>query len=237
MKKSQDVRLLVILAILLFIINYPFFDKALTNFLNTDEEVLVERVIDGDTIEAENRNESIRLLGVNSPERGEFYYEEAKQFLEGRILNETVLLKFGKDRYDKYDRILAYIFLDSKNINLELVEQGYANYYFYGGRDQYSNALEDAWNKCIENEVNLCEPSAHECKKCISINPDSIVNNCDSSCDINGWEIKGEGRDKVVFNGTLQLNEEANFDLDLSDSGGSLFLRDGEGKLVLWESY
>ena len=40
----------------------------------------VRRVIDGDTIVAESR--SIRLLGINTPERGEEYYLEAKEFLE-----------------------------------------------------------------------------------------------------------------------------------------------------------
>ena len=44
-----------------------------------------------------------------------------------------------------------------------MVENGFANYYFYSGKDKYSDDLLEAWNKCIQNDVNLCEKS--ECKK------------------------------------------------------------------------
>ena len=77
-KKKKQIFLLVALIILLFGINYSFLDSAVINFLNEGENVIVERVIDGDTVII--NNESVRLLGINSPERGEFYYEEAKNF-------------------------------------------------------------------------------------------------------------------------------------------------------------
>ena len=236
MKKSQDVRLLVILIILLFIINYPFLDRALTKFLNTDETVFVDRIIDGDTIEAGNRNESIRLLGINTPERGELYYAEAKQFLEGRILNKTVNLKFGKDRYDKYDRTLAYIFLDNKNINQEIIENGFANYYFPSGRDSYYGDFLTSWKICIDKNVNLCEKSGDVCAECIEIkDSNTIINTCSFSCNLNGWKIKAEGRNYTVFSNTLKSQEEASFNLELTPTGDTIFLRDKDGKLVLWE--
>jgi len=46
--------------------------------------------------------------------------------------------------------------------------------------------------------------------------------------------IREEGRDKFVFNGVLRPNEEKSFDLDLENSGGSLFLWDGDGGLVMY---
>ena len=71
---------------------------------------------------------------------------------------------------------------------------------------------------------------------CISINLKSIINNCNFECDISNWEVKGEGRKKFIFSEqSLKQNEKAGFELDLTDSGGSLFLRDEEGRLVLWE--
>ncbi|MDZ4226836.1 MAG: thermonuclease family protein, partial [Candidatus Pacearchaeota archaeon] len=231
-QKRRDINILVILVIVLFVINYPFLDNSLKNLLNEEEEVFVNRIIDGDTIEAENRNESIRLLGINTPERGDFLYGEARDFLEGEILGKNVTLEFTKDRYDKYDRTLAYVFLNGKNINLELVENGFANYYFYEGKDKYSDDLTDAWGKCIEKNVNLCEKSANICAPCIDINSYSITNSCSFSCDIDGWIIKGEGREKFVFNGTLNPGMDFKFSLDLTNSGGSLFLRDEKGKLA-----
>jgi hypothetical protein len=41
----------------------------------------VIKVIDGDTI-ATNNSERVRLLGINTPEKGRYGYEEAKEFLE-----------------------------------------------------------------------------------------------------------------------------------------------------------
>ena len=237
-KRKRDINILIVLIIILFAINYPFLDNALKNFLNEKEEVFVERVIDGDTIEAENRNESIRLLGINTPERGEFLYQEAKEFLEQEILGKNVTLEFTKDRYDKYDRTLAYVFLGGRNINLELVENGFANYYFYSGKDKYSNDLLYAWSICINKNVNLCEKSEDVCAQCISINQNSVINTCSFSCSISNWQIKGEGREKFVFEEqSLEPNQEAEFSLDLTNSGGGLFLRDDNGKLVAWGNY
>jgi len=234
--KQKDVLVLALLIIALIAINYGWIDNTLDNFLNTYEQVHVDRIIDGDTIKSNET--SIRLLGINSPERGEYFYEEAKKFLEELILNQTVNLYYGKDRYDKYNRTLAYVFLNNTNINLKLVENGFANYYFYGGKDRYSGALLDAWQVCLDNNINLCEKSSDKCAQCVKIkSSDSIINNCGFSCNINNWIIKEEGRNKFTFNKTLNPNQETGFELDLTDTSGGLFLKDAAGGLVEWESY
>ncbi|PIO08644.1 hypothetical protein COU59_00875 [Candidatus Pacearchaeota archaeon CG10_big_fil_rev_8_21_14_0_10_34_12] len=226
----------VVLVILLITINYNFLNNKVEDFFTDYQTGVVERVIDGDTLVLET-SEHVRLLGINTPEKGEPYYEEAKEFLESRVLNKSITLKYGKEKYDKYQRLLAYVFLENENINVEIVESGLGNYYFYDGRDKYSGALEDAWTKCLEEEINLCEPSQNYCKNCIEIAEDYVINSCSFSCDISDWEIKGEGREKFVFSEVLNENQKAYFELDLSDSGRTLFLRDSEGKLVLWETH
>jgi micrococcal nuclease len=228
------VALLVILVLALIAVNYSFLDRTLTNFIGGKENVLVERIIDGDTIETDIGN--VRFLGINTPERGDFGYQESSDFLETELLNKNVTLEFIGNRYDKYDRLLAYIFLNNENINIKLVELGYANYYFYEGRDKYSDELEDAWEICIENQINLCEPSNNACASCVTIGSDSIINNCTFSCDITDWSIRGEGREKFIYsNNVLNPEEESFFALNLENTGGSLFLRDDEGKLVGWK--
>ncbi len=258
--KRRDALLLVVLVFLLFAINYSFLDKTLEEFLIDYEIVHVERVIDGDTIVADNN--STRLLGINSPEKGEIYYEEAKEFLENLILNETVRLKFGKDKYDRYDRVLAYIYFENKNVNLEIVKQGLANFYFPSGKDVYYSDFKKSWEKCINDNVNLCEASVDVCSECIKLNELNynsqtvvLYNNCDIQCDLTGWNIKDEGRKKFTFPSfILESQKEVIIELgegvDSNDklfwtgedyvwtrTGDSLFLRDDEGKLVLWESY
>ncbi|MGB2842733.1 MAG: hypothetical protein WBC40_09725 [Halobacteriota archaeon] len=45
---------------------------------------IVSRIIDGDTIELQN-GERVRLLGINTPEKGQPYYEEATNRLKELI--------------------------------------------------------------------------------------------------------------------------------------------------------
>jgi endonuclease YncB( thermonuclease family) len=237
--KTIEVILLLALIIILLSVNYPFLDKKVENFLTSGKtsQAHIERVIDGDTIVASS-NEHIRLLGINTPERGEFLYEEAKGFLENLVKNKTVILEFTKDKYDKYNRTLAYVFIEGKNVNVEMVGNGFANYYFYSGLDKYSIDLKDAWKSCIEKNKNLCEKSENQCAECVNIDGSSlIVNSCSFSCDISGWQVKGEGREKFIFSKqTIQPGANSRFALDLTNSGGSIFLRDEKGKLVVWKS-
>ncbi len=235
--KKIDKLILVFLILAVIFLNYSQIDSFLEDVFSSKQKILVERAIDGDTIQSDIGN--IRLLGINTPERGEIYYDEAKAFLEINVLNKTVEIEFGKDRRDKYNRTLAYVFLNGKNINIEMVKNGLANYYFYGGRDKYSDDLEAAWNACIENKVNLCEKSDNICARCINIiGSDSLINNCGFSCNITGWQIKAEGRNNTIFQEEiLNSGEEIPFSLELMPTGDIIFLRDNEGKLVLWKSY
>ena len=231
--KVIDTLILIFLFLAIISLNYSPVDKYLEQTFSVRTSVFIERIIDGDTIESDIGN--IRLLGINTPERGEKYYNEARDFLKKKIENKTVELEFTGETHDKYRRVLAYVFLENKNINTELVENGFANYYFYGGKDRYSNLLEEAWNKCINNKINLCEPSINQCSKCIVLeNIDVLKNECDFDCNITGWKIKGEGRNNTIFSETLNNREKTNFDIELMDSEDTIFLWDDEGKLVFW---
>ncbi|MEK6847960.1 MAG: thermonuclease family protein [Nanoarchaeota archaeon] len=259
-KIKTETKILIVALIVLFIINYPFFDNLLKNFLDESQPAFVERVIDGDTIDI--GNSTVRLLGINTPERGEIYYSEAKEFLEREISNKNVTLGFSKERYDRYDRILAYVFFGNRNINLELIENGFANYYFPSGKDRYYDEFADAWRNCINNNVNLCEASTNSCASCVELKKldaknDKIVlyNGCSFQCDLTDWIIKDEGRKKFVFprfllnnggevsivNGsktdTSSLLYWRNESYILTETGDTIFLRDSFGKLVLWKSY
>lgn len=259
-KRKIESFLLLFLIFILFAVDYPFLDKAAENFLSEPESVYVSRVIDGDTIIG--NNESVRLLGINTPERGEELYNEAKEFLESEIINKTVRLEFGRERKDRYNRTLAYVFFNNKNVNLELVEIGFGNYYFPSGKDIYYEKFKIAWNHCIENNLNLCEKSQDKCSECIFLENfdfknQKIVfrNKCDFSCEITEWEIKDEGRKKFIFpRFILESNKEVNVivgnetnnnenlfwkneEYVWTKSGDTLFLRDSKGKLVLWRAY
>ena len=95
----------------------------------------VVNVIDGDTIkiEFEGRVESIRFIGVDTPETVhptkpvEPYGPAASAFTTNLLAGESVYLRFGEERRDGYGRMLAYVFRASDGffVNLELVCRGY----------------------------------------------------------------------------------------------------------------
>ena len=96
----------------------------------------VIRVYDGDTIKAKGYDIEIkvRLVGIDAPETskkkgspGQPYSQKAKEYLTGLILNENVDIK-GYD-LGPYNRVLGVIYLDGKDINLEMIKAGLAEVY------------------------------------------------------------------------------------------------------------
>ena len=90
----------------------------------------VKNVVDGDTIDVSlgiTGIQRIRLVGVNTPEREERGYEEAKEFVNKNCLWEVVKLDVDdKEQYDPYYRLLAVVYVNDTNLNEKLVREGYA---------------------------------------------------------------------------------------------------------------
>jgi endonuclease YncB( thermonuclease family) len=87
-------------------------------------------VVDGDTVELEG-GERVRLIGIDTPERGKSFYGEAREALAALVLNKTVRLERDISERDRYGRFLAYLYLDEMFVNLELVQNGFAKAYTY----------------------------------------------------------------------------------------------------------
>ena len=90
---------------------------------------LVERAVDGDTLLLADHTR-IRLLGVDTPETKrpdapvEPWGPEAHEFTRAHVEGRMVRLEFDKERYDKYDRVLAYVYLGDWFLNEELIRAG-----------------------------------------------------------------------------------------------------------------
>jgi len=94
------------------------------------------RVYDGDTIRVRGSSgrETIRLLGIDAPETskgkgkpGQPYSRKSQHYLADLVLNRTVTLKvYGRDRYD---RILAIVYCDDREINRAMLAAGLAEVY------------------------------------------------------------------------------------------------------------
>lgn len=84
-------------------------------------------VTDGDTIKiltSKQQQIKVRLYGIDAPEKKQPYGAAAKQYLADLVAGKTVQIEeLGKDRYK---RVLGIVYLDSKDVNENLVLNGYA---------------------------------------------------------------------------------------------------------------
>jgi micrococcal nuclease len=95
----------------------------------------VAKVADGDTLTLAE-GQKVRLLGIDAPELekegrpADFLAHKAKKALAALAAGKTVRLEYDKLRYDRYQRLLAYAYLeDGTFLNKELVRQGLARVY------------------------------------------------------------------------------------------------------------
>ena len=94
-----------------------------------DGQILVERVVDGDTLVLAG-GERVRLIGVDTPETKhptkpvEPFGPEASAFTKKAVEGQAVTLKFDREKYDRYQRLLAYVYRDDWCLNEELIRNG-----------------------------------------------------------------------------------------------------------------
>jgi micrococcal nuclease len=112
---------------------------------------IVTKVSDGDTIHVTTQEKTklkVRLYGVDAPETpkinqrtghinkpGQPYGEEAWRALEAKIMGMQVKLDIID--IDRYKRMVGIIWFNERNINLEMVREGYAEAYVEYLREPY----------------------------------------------------------------------------------------------------
>lgn len=97
------------------------------------EDAVVTLVIDGDTIEVtlNGQTQRVRYIGINTPERDEICYSEARQANMLFVSGKTVRLVRDVENTDRYGRLLRYVYVDGLFVNRALIEQGYAEVVSY----------------------------------------------------------------------------------------------------------
>jgi len=86
----------------------------------------VTHVIDGDTIviQDEHSTNKVRLAYIDAPKIKQIYGNKSKEYLTQLIYGKTVTIKPITN--DKYNRIIAEIYLNGRNINLIMIREGHA---------------------------------------------------------------------------------------------------------------
>lgn len=229
-----------IIIIALFIISGIFYYQ-ISGTTTNSKIFQVDRVIDGDTLKLTN-GQTVRLKGINTPEKSMPFSNEATIFLKN-IENKSVKIKsYG---VDKYGRTLAYIFLDNKNINKEILLRGLGTLYYYGEDDYYSE-FKKAEKLARLNKKGLWKESSNtncielielkykeQPKRCSNNEFLKLKNSCNKELKI---IIKDDARH--TYKETIKSNSifTKNFSCIWNNDGDSVYIRDDDG-LILFYRY
>lgn len=175
------------------------------------ENHMVPEVVDGDTIIIEN-GDRIRLLGINTPEEGMYFYQESSEVLQAILLEKTVTLEKDVSDLDIYGRKLRYVFKGNMFVNLEMVKRGFANIYTYPPDVRYAGELLEAERYARKNNLGLWELSDlgmvsidifYDAPGNDNENPEGeyvILENIGSNVlDTAGWTVKDSGTNIYRF--------------------------------------
>jgi len=119
----------------------------------------VSNVIDGDTVRI-SEEQRVRLIGIDSPEKGECYYHTSTQALKELIENKIVKLEKDITDKDDYGRLLRYIVLLSKEgddilVNDYLVRKGFAKTFAVSPDTKYRDLLSSAQQEAYKNKLGM----------------------------------------------------------------------------------
>ncbi len=141
----------------------------------TNSEVKILSVVDGDTIyvQENNRKVKIRMLLIDTPEsvkkgvKPQPYSKAASNYLKKRLKKgTTVEIEKGENAIDKYGRTLAYVFIGDENINLTMVEKGYARIAYVSKPNiKYLGEFKNAENLAKKKEIKIWSIDGYVTKK------------------------------------------------------------------------
>ncbi len=218
MKKSI-IAVIAVIILLIVVLNLAFsFTGQVTGY-----EASVKRVIDGDTIELQN-GERVRLLGIDTPEKGQYLYKESTEWLESLIENRQVTLERDITERDKYDRLLRHVYFGNRHVNLELVKIGYAKSLVILPDEKFSVEISEAEAQAIENNLGIWKYAQIPDVFCIGINyfhynakgndnenlDDEFItfrNSCTYPVNLNDWILQDSANNTYIFSNFLLSNK------------------------------
>jgi len=145
MKRSRCLGCIVVIVLALALIRWrasqvrkPLPPEPVTVLPGAQYRVL--RVVDGDTVRVfcQGQDTAVRLLRMDTPERGEAGYDGATAALAELLKGGSVRLEFetpGKVERDRFDRLLCYVYLpDGRCADVEMVRLGWSKSWTRSGQ-------------------------------------------------------------------------------------------------------
>lgn len=168
LKKIKNILLIFVIILLLSV----FINNVSEYFFNEEKnenkkiEVIFFSSIDGDTAKFILNEEiiKVRFLGIDTPEtpespRGEEpYWEEASNFTKEKLENAKIIeIEYDENaaKKDKYDRILAWVWVDGNLLQEELVSAGLAKIYMLEDNYKYVDLLKQAQINAKNNHLGI----------------------------------------------------------------------------------
>jgi micrococcal nuclease len=172
-------------------------------------------VIDGDTIRVNGPDgvQKVRMIGVNAPEKGECFYDEATSALQFSLGDRDLRLVSDVSDVDQYGRLLRYIELaDGTDVGAEMVEGGYVRSHHYepdvsrnAHYDELQSAAEqagvglwaaDACGAAVASDASIAVDGQYNAPGDDNVNLNEewvrFTNTGTESLDLTGWRVADE---------------------------------------------
>lgn len=159
----------------------------LTSLVYAKEEVKLSKCVDGDTIKViiDTKEYTVRMLAIDTPESVhpskpiEYYGKEASEYTCNKVSNaKKIELEYdpNSDKLDKYNRLLAWVFVDNELLQEDLVTNGYAKVAYLYGDYKYTSILEERQELASAKNIGVWNEEASN-----NFSPSSSNTNTDYS--------------------------------------------------------
>jgi len=178
----------------------------------------VTEVIDGDTFYLGN-GDKIRMLGINTPESGKPYSQEATEFLTSMLMGKEVTLvnDSKNDDSDSYGRLLSHVYINDTLVNYEIIKVGLAFWYPYTSGTDMDEMYEEAQHYASNNTLGLWTESSYNLTiDYIEYDPEGeeadgeylvLTNQENYNISMVGWYLQDEAAQTAYeFNFTIMNN-------------------------------
>jgi len=138
------------------------------NFVYAEDIDIVtfSKCVDGDTFKVmlDSKEYTVRMLAVDTPEsvhptKGvEYYGKEASNYTCDKVTNaKKIKLEYDEksDKLDKYDRLLAWVFIDDILLQQDLVENGYAKVAYLYDDYKYTKNLQEKQELASNKNIGI----------------------------------------------------------------------------------
>ena len=200
----------------------------------------------------------IHLEGIDVPESGQTFGDNAKQTLSAKVLNKQVAVNWTK--LDEYQRLLATLYIGSISVNQQMISEGWAwHYLFYNKDPQLAAAQAGArsaqkglwaakkqiapWEWRKRSKSGGAKPKAGAVR-IISLMPNpkgkdegneqvTLANTTKKNVSLRGWSLRDKGRNTYKLAGSIKANSRLvitmkNNSMPLNNDGDRVTLLEGK---------